>query len=69
MAGHLIASEADAANCDPPADLQHPWPSLEAVLQRPLSLPRWVGWRLKAMVAIVVMALAGVLLMAHWLAS
>jgi signal transduction histidine kinase len=69
MAGHLIASEADAANCDPPADPQHPWPSLEAVLQRPLSLPRWVGWRLKAMVAIVVMALAGVLLMAHWLAS
>src|SRR3989344_5305231 len=69
MAGHLIASEADAANCDPPAALQPPWPSLEAVLQRPLSLPRWVGWRLKAMVAIVVMALAGVLLMAHWLAS
>ena len=69
MAGRLIADEADAPVCDPPANPPHPWPSLEAVLQRPLSLPRWVGWRLKAMVAIVVIALAGVLLLAHWLAS
>lgn len=69
MAGHLIADEADAPVCDPTADPQHHWPSLETVLQRPLSLPRWVGWRLKAMVAIVVMALAGALLLAHWLAG
>lgn len=69
MSGHLIASEADAANCDPGTDLPPPWPSLEAVLQKPLSLPRWVGWRLKAMVAIVVIGLAGILLLAHWLAG
>ncbi len=69
MAGRLTADDADAPACEPPADLPPSWPSLEAILQKPLSLPRWVGWRLKAMVAIVVMSLAGVLLLAHWLAS
>lgn len=69
MSAPLIASEADAANCDPPADPQQAWPSLEAVLQKPLSLPRWVGWRLKAMVTIVVAALASILMLAHWLAG
>jgi signal transduction histidine kinase len=69
MSAHLIASEADAANCEPGADPTHAWPSLEAVLQKPLSLPRWVGWRLKAMATIVVVAMAGVLLLAHWLAG
>ena len=69
MAGHLIADEADVPVCDPAADPHKAWPSLEAVLHKPLSLPRWVGWRLKAMAAIVVMALSGVLLLAHWLAS
>lgn len=69
MAGRLTADEADAPVCDPPHDLQQAWPSLEAILQKPLSLPRWVGWRLKAMVGIVVATLAGVLLLAHWLAG
>ena len=69
MSGHLIATEADATACDPGVEPPLPWPSLEAILQKPLSLPRWVGWRLKAMVAIVVVALAGILLLAHWLAG
>ena len=69
MSGHLISTEDDAANCEPVSELPPPLPSLEAVLQKPLSLPRWVGWRLKAMVAIVVMGLAGILLLAHWLAG
>ena len=67
MPGHL--TEGDAAGCAPTNDLHQPWPSLETVLQKPLGLPRWVGWRLKAMVAFVVAALAGALLLAHWLAS
>ena len=45
------------------------WPSIEAILQRPLNPPRWLGWRLRAMVLIVVAGLAGVLLVAHWLAA
>jgi len=45
------------------------WPALESVLQRPLNPPRWLGWRLRAMVLIVVSGLAAVLLVAHWLAA
>lgn len=70
MAGSLIADKAETPPaCDPPTNSQQPWPSLESVLQKPLSLPRWVGWRIKAMVAIVVMGLAGILLLANWLAG
>lgn len=67
MRGHLIDGDVATRPAIPPARPE--WPSLEDILQKPLNLPRWVGWRLKAMVAIVVLALAGILLMAHWLAS
>lgn len=69
MSGRLIANEADAADCEPGSGAASIWPSLEAVVQKPLSLPRWVGWRLKAMTAIVVIGLAGILLLANWLAG
>ncbi|MBH1987906.1 MAG: histidine kinase [Burkholderiales bacterium] len=45
------------------------WPSLESVLGRPASLPRWMGWRLRALMLIVVLGLAMVLLVASWLSS
>ena len=45
------------------------WPSIESILRRPLNPPRWLGWRLRALVLIVVSGLAGVLLVAHWLAA
>lgn len=69
MSGHLIANEVDAADCEAGPGVSPIWPRLEAVVQKPLSLPRWVGWRLKAMTAIVVLGLAAVLLLANWLAG
>lgn len=45
------------------------WPSLESVLGRPATLPRWMGWRLRALMIIVVMGLAMVLLVASWLSG
>lgn len=57
----------DALNTDTGATA--PWPALETILQRPLALPRWMGWRLRALIAIVVTGLAGVLVVAHWLAT
>ncbi|MCH8180587.1 MAG: histidine kinase [Proteobacteria bacterium] len=61
--------DAPAEPESPGAGSATPWPTLEAVLQRPLAQPRWMGWRLRAMVAVVVAGLAGVLLVAHWLAA
>lgn len=45
------------------------WPTIEAILQRPLNPPKWMGWRLRAMVLFVVAGLSGLLLVAHWLAA
>lgn len=45
------------------------WPTIEAILQRPLNPPKWMGWRLRAMVLVVLIGLAGVLLVANWLAA
>jgi signal transduction histidine kinase len=69
MPGHLLAEESDTADGAPKPTLQPPWPSLESVLRRPLNLPRWVGWRVQGMVVFVTLALAAVLLLAHWLAG
>lgn len=57
---------------EPAQPESHPpavWPSLEAVLGRPLGLPRWMGWRLRALMVVVVMGLALILLVASWLAQ
>ena len=43
------------------------WPTLEAVLQGPHELPRWIGWRLKMLVAWVLLGCALVFAVAHWL--
>lgn len=43
------------------------WPTLEAVLQGPNELPRWIGWRLKLLVAWVLLGCATVFMAAHWL--
>lgn len=43
------------------------WPTLEAVLQGPHELPRWIGWRLKMLVAWVLLGCALVFMVANWL--
>lgn len=45
------------------------WPSVDAILQRPLSLPRWMGWRLRALMLIMVTGLTVLLGVAAWLAA
>ena len=66
----MPAANPSALGTRPASNMQAgAWPSIEAILQRPLNPPRWLGWRLRAMVLIVVAGLAGVLLVAHWLAA
>lgn len=43
------------------------WPHLEAALQGPHELPRWMGWRLRLLVAWVLIGCAIIFMMGHWL--
>lgn len=45
------------------------WPSLDDVLQGSHELPRWIGWRLRALVVTVLMGCALLFLLAHWLST
>jgi signal transduction histidine kinase len=45
------------------------WPGLDDILQGNHELPRWIGWRLRALVALVLLACAAVFLLAHWLST
>lgn len=45
------------------------WPSLDEVLQGSHELPRWIGWRLRALVGTVLLACALFVLLAHWLSN
>lgn len=45
------------------------WPTLEAVLQGPHELPRWIGWRLKMLVVWVLLGCALVFMAVNWLIS
>lgn len=45
------------------------WPSLDDILQGSHELPRWIGWRLRALVALVLTGCVVVFLVAHWLAG
>ncbi|HET8694293.1 MAG TPA: ATP-binding protein [Aquabacterium sp.] len=45
------------------------WPSLEAVVQGPHDLPRWIGWRLKMLAIWVLVGCAVVFMTANWLIS
>lgn len=60
------------ANSGPPSSLgerRTPWPSLDEVLQGSHELPRWIGWRLRALVATVLLGCALFFLVAHWLST
>jgi len=46
-----------------------PWPSLDEVLRGSHELPRWIGWRLRLLVATVLLGCAAVFLIAQWLAG
>ena len=48
---------------------QSTWPTLEAILARPDKLPRWMGWRLKALVIWVLLGCAILFGLANWLAG
>lgn len=50
-------------------DRRTAWPSLDEVLQGAHELPRWIGWRLRALVATVLLACALFFLLAHWLST
>ena len=45
------------------------WPSLDDVLQGSHELPRWIGWRLRALVVTILMGCALLFLLAHWLST
>ncbi len=53
----------------PTSQITSHWPSLEAVLQGPLEMPRWLGWRLKLLVVWVLLGCALVFGIANWLMS
>lgn len=45
------------------------WPSLDEILQGSHELPRWIGWRLRALVATILLGCAFLFLIAHWLSN
>jgi hypothetical protein len=45
------------------------WPGLDAILQGSHELPRWIGWRLRTLVALVLTSCVLVFFLAHWLSS
>jgi signal transduction histidine kinase len=59
------ASSADTAL----SDKRTGWHSLDAVLQGSHELPRWIGWRLRALVVLVLASCVLVFFLAHWLSS
>ncbi len=42
------------------------WPGLDAILQGSHELPRWIGWRLRTLVALVLASCVLVFFLAHW---
>ncbi|MFT3856297.1 MAG: ATP-binding protein [Aquabacterium sp.] len=53
----------------PVAEHRTGWPSLDAILQGTHELPRWIGWRLRTLVALVLASCVFVFVLAHWLSS
>lgn len=45
------------------------WPSLDEILQGSHELPRWIGWRLRALVTTILLACGLLFLVAHWLST
>lgn len=45
------------------------WPSLDDVLQGSHELPRWIGWRLRALVTTILLGFALLFVVAHWLST
>jgi signal transduction histidine kinase len=45
------------------------WPGLDDILQGSHELPRWIGWRLRALVVLMLLGCALVFLVAHWVSS
>jgi signal transduction histidine kinase len=45
------------------------WPGLDAILQGSHELPRWIGWRLRTLVGLVLGSCVFVFFLAHWLSA
>ena len=55
---------------DSPLSERRPgWPSLDDILQGSHELPRWIGWRLRALVGAILLGCALFFLVAHWLSA
>jgi signal transduction histidine kinase len=53
----------------PVTDKRVGWPTLDMVLQGSHELPRWIGWRLRALVVLVLTSCVLVFFLAHWLSG
>lgn len=50
-------------------DRRSRWPTLDDILQGSHELPRWIGWRLRALVTLVLTACVLMFFVAHWLST
>lgn len=49
------------------AERRAAWPNLDDILQGSHELPRWIGWRLKALVTTILLSFVLVFVLANWL--